>query len=332
MESISPFDTLGGGLNEKSTMDEIRRVYYRRVLQCHPDKGGDPDVFQKYKDAYDWAMKNVRNADANVKGSYINMITVSCEIMCTTQEDAVHLITRTFHDCFASLTSTTDRDGSDSSSDSSIFTWTDADSSHLLKDYVLECDHRGEIPDQDGLKRYVESYVMRVIPAQTIKDDKDALDKLFGTLPDFVVDHPACLDGGYGRFMDTRPRAIHKDAQTMVSLVEKQGTEEEPPLIPFERAIQVYTEPESFYGESTKNNVINGGPIESYTCGMMTDYMDAFSKRETFEEEFQKRHPHHHAFGERKLSDLLRERDLFDIQTAGRGDCDSHTPHFILFE
>jgi len=41
------------GLEKTATMDEIRKSYRKKAIRMHPDKGGDPEEFQKLQQAYD---------------------------------------------------------------------------------------------------------------------------------------------------------------------------------------------------------------------------------------------------------------------------------------
>lgn len=41
------------GVAENATQDEIRRAYRRRARVCHPDKGGDPDDWERLSLAYE---------------------------------------------------------------------------------------------------------------------------------------------------------------------------------------------------------------------------------------------------------------------------------------
>lgn len=46
----SPYTLLG--VTPSCSVDEIRAAYKKRVLETHPDKGGDPEEFQKVQRAY----------------------------------------------------------------------------------------------------------------------------------------------------------------------------------------------------------------------------------------------------------------------------------------
>lgn len=50
MSSINYYDVLN--INEQSTQKEIIRAYKKLVQHYHPDKGGDPDLFELITDAY----------------------------------------------------------------------------------------------------------------------------------------------------------------------------------------------------------------------------------------------------------------------------------------
>lgn len=41
------------GVDEQATTDEIRHAYRRTALECHPDKGGNAERFNRVKTAYD---------------------------------------------------------------------------------------------------------------------------------------------------------------------------------------------------------------------------------------------------------------------------------------
>ena len=40
------------GVSEKADGDEIKKAYRKLALKHHPDKGGDPEVFKTYAEAY----------------------------------------------------------------------------------------------------------------------------------------------------------------------------------------------------------------------------------------------------------------------------------------
>lgn len=40
------------GVNEGSTQKQIKKMYYKKALQCHPDKNGNAQDFQELNDAY----------------------------------------------------------------------------------------------------------------------------------------------------------------------------------------------------------------------------------------------------------------------------------------
>lgn len=48
---ISYYDILG--IRVHATGEEIREAYRRRVLECHPDKGGNAEEFKKVREAYE---------------------------------------------------------------------------------------------------------------------------------------------------------------------------------------------------------------------------------------------------------------------------------------
>lgn len=51
MVMISYYDILG--VRVHATGEEIREAYRRRVLECHPDKGGNAEEFKKVREAYE---------------------------------------------------------------------------------------------------------------------------------------------------------------------------------------------------------------------------------------------------------------------------------------
>lgn len=48
------------GLEPGASEDAIRRAHRRRVLETHPDRGGDADVFRAVQQAYERALKKAR--------------------------------------------------------------------------------------------------------------------------------------------------------------------------------------------------------------------------------------------------------------------------------
>jgi len=47
---INPFELLG--INEKTTIKEARKAYYKLALLCHPDCGGHEDSMKVLVNAY----------------------------------------------------------------------------------------------------------------------------------------------------------------------------------------------------------------------------------------------------------------------------------------
>jgi DnaJ family protein A protein 2 len=41
------------GVDKNASQDDIKKAYRKKALQCHPDKGGDPDTFKAVNEAYD---------------------------------------------------------------------------------------------------------------------------------------------------------------------------------------------------------------------------------------------------------------------------------------
>jgi DnaJ-class molecular chaperone len=41
------------GVDHDSTNDQIKKSYYKLSFKCHPDKGGDPEIFNEITEAYD---------------------------------------------------------------------------------------------------------------------------------------------------------------------------------------------------------------------------------------------------------------------------------------
>jgi preprotein translocase subunit YajC len=47
---------------EKPTKNELQKRYNEQVKRHHPDRGGDPNQFQKFKEAYDQGLKEIENS------------------------------------------------------------------------------------------------------------------------------------------------------------------------------------------------------------------------------------------------------------------------------
>ena len=41
------------GVSQKADTEEIRRVYKKKIKECHPDKGGDPEKFKRLQEIYE---------------------------------------------------------------------------------------------------------------------------------------------------------------------------------------------------------------------------------------------------------------------------------------
>lgn len=52
MSVVNPYDFLG--VNESSSMAEVRRAFYQLSLVCHPDKGGYAGDMRTLQSAYEW--------------------------------------------------------------------------------------------------------------------------------------------------------------------------------------------------------------------------------------------------------------------------------------
>ncbi|CAE8597248.1 unnamed protein product, partial [Polarella glacialis] len=48
-----------------ASLEEVRRAYRDRLLQAHPDKGGDPEVFQRVRRAWELLSAHLRFAGAS---------------------------------------------------------------------------------------------------------------------------------------------------------------------------------------------------------------------------------------------------------------------------
>lgn len=62
----SPADILG--VTPTATPDEIRAAFRRLAMKHHPDRGGDPEEFQKIKAAYERLSKPARCPECEGKG------------------------------------------------------------------------------------------------------------------------------------------------------------------------------------------------------------------------------------------------------------------------
>jgi len=59
---INPYEFMG--LTIESSLDDLRKAYYKMSLICHPDKGGSPDAMVVLHTAYKWIktqLENVKN-------------------------------------------------------------------------------------------------------------------------------------------------------------------------------------------------------------------------------------------------------------------------------
>lgn len=51
----NPYTALG--INKASTAQEIKKAYFQRILQTHPDRGGEIEDFLRVRNAYQQIMK-----------------------------------------------------------------------------------------------------------------------------------------------------------------------------------------------------------------------------------------------------------------------------------
>ena len=52
---------------EDATKDQIKRAYRAKAMECHPDRGGDPEVFSKISEAHTVLMDDERRAKYDKK-------------------------------------------------------------------------------------------------------------------------------------------------------------------------------------------------------------------------------------------------------------------------
>lgn len=62
----APTDVLGVALD--ATLEEIRTAFRRLAMKHHPDRGGDPETFQKIQAAYEKLKKPTRCTVCGGKG------------------------------------------------------------------------------------------------------------------------------------------------------------------------------------------------------------------------------------------------------------------------
>ena len=48
--SRNPWDLLG--ITQGASLDEVKRAYKKKAMECHPDRNGDPELFKMISDAY----------------------------------------------------------------------------------------------------------------------------------------------------------------------------------------------------------------------------------------------------------------------------------------
>lgn len=67
INAIQPYELFG--LTPNSSMEEVRRAYYRLSLVCHPDKGGDINDMRTVHNAYQWIRQQHMTVSDRTDGS-----------------------------------------------------------------------------------------------------------------------------------------------------------------------------------------------------------------------------------------------------------------------
>lgn len=58
------------GVEDTATLEQIKRAYKRRVLETHPDQGGDPEVFRAVQRAYDKLLAQARKPKKRARAAH----------------------------------------------------------------------------------------------------------------------------------------------------------------------------------------------------------------------------------------------------------------------
>ena len=56
-------------ISETATKEEIKAAFYAKAKVCHPDQGGDPEVFKKISFAYEILMDDEKRANYELSGN-----------------------------------------------------------------------------------------------------------------------------------------------------------------------------------------------------------------------------------------------------------------------
>lgn len=79
MDDTNLYDILG--VSKHATFEEIKAKYKSLAQQHHPDKGGDPEVFKKIKNAYEILSDPANRKKYDTTGNYENVMSIRDEAL-----------------------------------------------------------------------------------------------------------------------------------------------------------------------------------------------------------------------------------------------------------
>jgi hypothetical protein len=72
VDDASVFESSANSREEEFKV--IKKIYFRKVLQCHPDKGGDPEVFRTVQTSFD-LLRNLHNGGKGGNWLFVECMT-----------------------------------------------------------------------------------------------------------------------------------------------------------------------------------------------------------------------------------------------------------------
>jgi hypothetical protein len=277
---INPYEFMG--LTVDSSLDDLRKSYYKMSLICHPDKGGSPDAMVVLHTAYNWIkgqLENVKNQPDAGK-DYDTVQKEFDEYVATLQKMKPPTYLETVAESLGiektDYTTIFDRVFEATGGESKMI------SKHMLYDIMLGNLNQiifetGNTPDKEAVLKRMEDDLIRY------RDMKPEEINLF----------PASIPHGYGDLMEGNDVFInHKNRDNIPLDVSKLANLDinadaaVPIKTQFEkREMIIYHEPDNICSSSSGVNNLPEVKKEDYTVynkGVcLTDYKLAFSEEET---------------------------------------------------
>jgi hypothetical protein len=176
-----------GSTTREEEFKILKKIYFRKVLQCHPDKGGDPDVFRKVQTSFEL----LRNLHSGGKGGH--WLFVEC-------------MTGTAAASAGSASTNESRD----------------EEEYDMADYDADFSNM-ETPSWEYYQQAAEEAVP-IYRVELAKSDRSKCSQKGAAKRCFVDTHPEEPDAATGTLLDLAVEIIEKDELRIGSINDQSGT------------------------------------------------------------------------------------------------------------